>query len=83
MLNSNAQPIEKTTLMKFEQIVKHFGSQVAAATAIGCTQPTLSNWKKRGSIPQLQQLRIEMATLGKLKAKPLLPNKMRKILSHL
>lgn len=69
--------------MKFDQIVKHFGSQVAAATAIGCTQPTLSNWKKRGSIPQLQQLRIEMVTLGKLKAQPLLSLKIRKIISRL
>jgi DNA-binding transcriptional regulator YdaS (Cro superfamily) len=68
--------------MKFQQIVKHFGSQVAAAGAIGCSQPTLSNWKKRGRIPQLQQLRIEMVTQGKLKAQPLLTIKMRKILSR-
>jgi DNA-binding transcriptional regulator YdaS (Cro superfamily) len=54
--------------MKFEQLIKHFGSQVMAADAIGVTQPTLSNWKKRGSIPHLQQLRIEHVTKGKLKA---------------
>ena len=56
--------------MKFDQVIKHYGSQVAAADAIGVTQPTLSNWKKRGSIPQLQQLRIEHLTEGKLKAAP-------------
>lgn len=54
--------------MKFEQLIKHFGSQVQAADAIGVTQPTLSNWKKRGSIPHLQQLRIEHVTKGRLKA---------------
>lgn len=56
--------------MKFDQVIKHYGSQVAAADAIGVTQPTLSNWKARGRIPQLQQLRIEHLTEGKLKAAP-------------
>ena len=56
--------------MKFDQLIDHFGSQVAAAEALGLTQPTLSNWKKRGRIPHLQQLRIEHATKGKLKASP-------------
>lgn len=56
--------------MKFDQVIKHYGSQVAAADAIGVTQPTLSNWKKRGRIPQLQQLRIEHLSEGKLKAAP-------------
>ncbi len=54
--------------MNFDKLIAHFGSQVAAADAIGVTQPTLSNWKKRGNIPHLQQLRIEHATKGKLKA---------------
>ena len=56
--------------MKFDQLIGYFGSQVAAAGAIGVTQPTLSNWKHRGQIPQLQQLRIEHITRGKLKADP-------------
>lgn len=56
--------------MNFDQIIQHYGSQVAAAEALGVTQPTLSNWKKRGRIPQLQQLRIEHLTRGKLKASP-------------
>lgn len=54
--------------MNFDKLIAHFGSQVAAADAIGVTQPTLSNWKKRGHIPHLQQLRIEHATKGRLKA---------------
>lgn len=57
-------------MMNFDQLIAHFGSQVAAAHAIGVTQPTLSNWKKRGRIPHLQQLRIEHVTKGKLKAHP-------------
>jgi DNA-binding transcriptional regulator YdaS (Cro superfamily) len=56
--------------MKFNQLIDHFGSQVAAADALGVTQPTLSNWKKRGRIPHLQQLRIEHVTRGKLRASP-------------
>ena len=56
--------------MKFGQLIKHFGSQVVAADAIGVTQPTLSNWKKRGNIPLLQQLRIEHITKSRLKAEP-------------
>lgn len=56
--------------MKFDQLIAHYGSQVAAADALGVTQPTLSNWKKRGRIPHLQQLRIEHVTKGKLKASP-------------
>lgn len=54
--------------MKFSDVIKHFGSQASAAEALGVTQPTISMWKARGRIPQLQQLRIEHATGGKLRA---------------
>ena len=56
--------------MEFDDLISHFGSQVAAASKLGVTQPTLSNWKARGHIPFLQQLRIEHITRGKLKAAP-------------
>jgi hypothetical protein len=65
--------------MTFDQLISHFGSQVSAAENIGCTQPTLSNWKKRGRIPHLQQLRIEHQTRGKLKASPEILGKKRKL----
>ena len=65
--------------MKIDQVIKFFGSQVAAADAIGVTQPTLSNWKKRGRIPHIQQLRIEHASGGKLKAQPLMPKLKTKV----
>jgi DNA-binding transcriptional regulator YdaS (Cro superfamily) len=54
--------------MKLDQVVKHFKTQTAAAKVLGVTQPTLSNWKTRGFIPAIQQLRIEKITKGKLKA---------------
>ncbi len=66
--------------MKFDELIAHFGSQVAAADALGVTQPTLSNWKTRGRIPHLQQLRIEHHTGGKLRAAPeILKTKKRKV----
>lgn len=61
--------------MKFDQVIKHFGSQVALADALGVKQPAVSNWKTRGSIPHLQQLRIEALTEGKIKARPLIQKK--------
>jgi hypothetical protein len=57
-----------TTAMNFDQLIKHFGTQSKAADALGCSQPTLSNWKTRGRIPGIQQLRIEHLTKGRLKA---------------
>ena len=60
--------------MKIDNVIKYFGSQIAAATALDVTQPTISNWKTRGRIPHLQQLRIEHITGGKLRAdKSILP----------
>lgn len=57
-----------TQSMDYETLIAHFGSQVKAAHRLGVTQPTLSNWKARGRIPHLQQLRIQHITRGKLKA---------------
>jgi DNA-binding transcriptional regulator YdaS (Cro superfamily) len=56
--------------MTFSEIIKHFGSQVAAAQKLGISQPTISMWRARGRIPALQQLRIQHVTRGKLKADP-------------
>jgi len=58
------------TNMTFNQVLKYFGTQVGVAEALGVTQPTVSNWKSRGKIPYLQQLRIEHITDGKIKADP-------------
>jgi DNA-binding transcriptional regulator YdaS (Cro superfamily) len=56
--------------MKIEQVIKYFGSQVAVADALGVRQPTISNWRTRGRIPNLQQLRLEHITDGELRASP-------------
>lgn len=56
--------------MTLDHLIRHFGSQVAASRALGVTQPTISNWRKRGRIPHFQQLVIEHLTRGKLKASP-------------
>lgn len=65
--------------MKFDKVIKHFGSQVAAAEALQVTQPTISNWKKRGKIPHLQQVRIEQLSGGALKAEPLFKKNKRNV----
>lgn len=57
-------------MMDVDQVIKYFGTQVEAAKQLGVTQPTLSNWRSRGRIPKLQQLRIEHLTRGKIRASP-------------
>lgn len=68
-------------MMKIEDVISHFGSQVAVAQALGVNQPAVSMWKTRGKIPHLQQLRIQHVTKGKLKAHPeiLQNNNKRKV----
>jgi DNA-binding transcriptional regulator YdaS (Cro superfamily) len=68
--------------MKIDNAIKHFGSQVALADALGVQQPAVSMWKTRGKIPHLQQIRIEHITKGKLKAQPLLPPKGKRTVSR-
>lgn len=57
-----------TLTMTPDQFIDHFGTQVAAAAAIGMAQPTVSDWKKQGFIPWLRQLHIERVTDGALTA---------------
>jgi predicted transcriptional regulator len=54
--------------MTLDQLFKHYGTQVAVADALGVSQPCVSNWVKRGRIPPMQQLKVQMLTDGKLKA---------------
>lgn len=56
--------------MNINDLIAYFGSQAEAARKLGVTQPSLSNWKSRGTIPLLQQLRIQHITKGRLKASP-------------
>jgi DNA-binding transcriptional regulator YdaS (Cro superfamily) len=56
--------------MTYDQLISHYGTQSAAASALGINQSSVSEWKERGSIPRLRQLHIEILTKGKLKADP-------------
>lgn len=61
--------------MTYEQVLKHFGSQAAAARALGVSQPSVWGWQKAG-IPIERQIDIEIKTEGKLRAD--LPKTIRK-----
>ena len=54
--------------MKVQAVIKFFGStQTSCAAALSVSQPAISNWVKRGRVPDLQQLRIETLSGGALK----------------
>lgn len=52
-----------------KQLIRHYKTQTAAASELGLTQPAIANWLRRGAIPDVQQLRIENKTNGKLRAR--------------
>ena len=52
--------------MTYDQMIRHFKTQVAAAKALKVTQPCVSNWQTRG-IPAMQQVKINKITKGALK----------------
>lgn len=54
--------------MTYDDIIKHYVTQQAAADAIGTTQPAVANWKARGEVPRQAQLEFERTTGGVLKA---------------
>jgi DNA-binding transcriptional regulator YdaS (Cro superfamily) len=54
--------------MTYDQLIKHYGTQAAAAQALGLSQPSVWAWKDR-TIPYDRQCQIQVATNGKLKAK--------------
>lgn len=55
--------------MTYDDVIKFFGTQSAAAAALGLHQSSISDWKRDG-ITNLRQLHIEAVTKGKLKADP-------------
>ena len=54
--------------MSPKQLVEFFGTQTAAAKALGIEQPTISGWVTDGEIPIIRQYQIELATNGALRA---------------
>ena len=55
--------------MTYEQLIEHFGSQAAAAKALGVTRAAVLFWRNTG-IPKTRQFQIEVVTKGALKAVP-------------
>ena len=53
--------------MKYEQVLKHWGSQAEIARKLGLRQPSVWGWQAKG-IPALRQLQIERLTEGALRA---------------
>lgn len=59
--------VDKVKRMNPKDVVEYFGSQTAAAKALGTFQPEVSRWVKMGYVPRLRQYQIEKLTRGKLK----------------
>ena len=58
-----------------QELIDYFGSQSAAAAALGITQPSVWDWLQAGEIPESRQYQIQLATDGALRAdKPALRN---------
>ena len=51
-----------------EQVIKHYGSESAAADALKMTRQIINLWKLRKSIPVRTQAFIQVKTNGALKA---------------
>lgn len=52
--------------MTLEEVVEHFGSMSNAAKAINVSRQAVTNWRRIGYIPLLQQYRFAEATEGEL-----------------
>jgi hypothetical protein len=50
------------------QAIKHYGTQVELASALGITQASVSEWGDYP--PKLRQLQLQQITRGRLKAEP-------------
>jgi hypothetical protein len=55
--------------MTYQDLIAHYGTQQAAAAAIGMSQSTVSDWGTKG-IPYLRQVQYQEITRGRLKADP-------------
>jgi hypothetical protein len=53
--------------MTYAELIQHYGSQVAAARALGIRPPSVAEWKEYG-IPLPRQAQYELLTHGALKA---------------
>ena len=58
----------KVMLMTPEQVIKHYGSEQAAADALKMTRQAINYWKLRKVIPTRTQAFIQLKTNGALRA---------------
>lgn len=54
--------------MGIEESVKFFGSGNKLCKALGLARQNLTDWRRKGYIPMIQQMRLERVTEGKLRA---------------
>lgn len=54
--------------MTANELIAHFGNVRATARALGVKDPSVSEWKTTGIVPELRQYQAEIATGGKLRA---------------
>jgi hypothetical protein len=55
--------------MQFHDLINYYGTQAAAASAIGTSAQVVSAWKRNG-IPLGRQYEIQVLTGGQLRASP-------------
>ena len=51
-----------------DQVVQHFGTQVAVARELGVSKVAVHHWIKAAGVPALRAVQIEKLTAGKFKA---------------
>ena len=56
--------------MKIAQAEAHFGNRRKLAEALGITSQAVSQWAKRGQIPEGMACKLEVITGGALKVNP-------------
>lgn len=54
--------------MTTDDAIKHYGTQVALARALGINQASVAGWREYP--PKLRQLQLQQITKGRLKAEP-------------
>ena len=54
--------------MTFDEVIDYYGNQTKACEAIGLSRASFSEWRKKGYIPLLSQIRFEQLTNGALQA---------------
>ena len=57
--------------MKIAQAEAHFGNRLKLAEALGITSQAVSQWAKRGQIPEGMAYKLEVITGGALKVNPI------------